>query len=123
MPIAITATLHLTPATAAQTLIDARPLIAASRAEPGCLAYDWSLDPLSPGRVCVFELWRDAAALAHHFTLTNYTGMAARLAAAGLSDAVATKYVITQEAPVYDAAGTPRADFDHAGARGIPGAG
>ena len=64
----------------------------------------------------MFELWRDAAALAHHFTLSNYTEMAARLAAAGLSDAVATKYAIAQEAPVYDTSGTPRADFPPAGA-------
>jgi quinol monooxygenase YgiN len=111
MPIAVTATLDLDPATAAQTLRDARPLIEASRAEPGCLTYDWSLDPLSPGRVCVFELWRDADALRHHFTLPNYTEMAARLAAAGLSNAIATKYLIAREAPVYDPQGIPNADF------------
>jgi quinol monooxygenase YgiN len=38
----------------------------ASRAEPGCLEYTMSADPIDPGRVVLFERWADQAALDVH---------------------------------------------------------
>jgi quinol monooxygenase YgiN len=53
-----------------ERLADLRPHLAAqvagSRAEPGCLAYALSEDPLEPGLIRVFEHFTDAAALEHH---------------------------------------------------------
>jgi quinol monooxygenase YgiN len=37
-----------------------------SRAEPGCLDYVFSADPLEPGRVILFERWESKEALAKH---------------------------------------------------------
>jgi quinol monooxygenase YgiN len=37
-----------------------------SRAEPGCLEYTFSADPLDAGRVLLFERWTDQAALDAH---------------------------------------------------------
>jgi quinol monooxygenase YgiN len=37
-----------------------------SRAEPGCLDYVFSADPLEPGRVILFERWESKEALAAH---------------------------------------------------------
>jgi quinol monooxygenase YgiN len=37
-----------------------------SRAEPGCLEYTFSADPLEAGRVLLFERWADQAALDAH---------------------------------------------------------
>lgn len=37
-----------------------------SRAEPGCLEYVFSADPLEPGRVVLFERWESKEALAAH---------------------------------------------------------
>ena len=37
-----------------------------SRAEPGCLDYVFSADPLEPGRVMLFERWESKEALAAH---------------------------------------------------------
>ena len=34
-----------------------------SRAEPGCIEYTFSADPLDPGRVVLFERWESQAAL------------------------------------------------------------
>ena len=45
----------------------ARPMIEASRAEPGCAGYDYSADLLEPGLMRVRELWRDEQALKDHF--------------------------------------------------------
>ena len=42
-------------------------MMAASRAEDGCLAYAYALDLLEPGLVRVSELWTDRASLEAHF--------------------------------------------------------
>ena len=45
----------------------ARPMIEASRAEPGCGGYDYAFDLLEPDVMRVRELWRDEQALKKHF--------------------------------------------------------
>ncbi len=42
-------------------------MMAASRAENGCLTYAYALDLLEPGLVRVSELWTDRASLEAHF--------------------------------------------------------
>ena len=111
MTVLITATMDMDPAHARRIIEEARPLIEASLAEPGCEAYSWALDPLNPGRVEVFERWVDEASLAHHFTLPNYTEMRTHLRSAGPIKSVSRKYRVAEECPVYDETGTPRADF------------
>ncbi|NLR73206.1 antibiotic biosynthesis monooxygenase [Novosphingobium sp. ERN07] len=111
MTILITAVMDLDPEAADRILRDSRPLIEASLAEPGCEAYSWALDPLTPGRVHVFERWTDEAALAHHFSLPNYTEMRSQLRSAGPVVSTSRKYLVAHDEPVYDETGTPRADF------------
>ncbi len=45
----------------------ARPMIEASRAEPGCAGYDYAIDLLDPGLMRVREWWKDEQALRDHF--------------------------------------------------------
>jgi quinol monooxygenase YgiN len=45
----------------------ARPMIEASRAEPGCGGYDYAFDLLEPDLMRVRELWKDEQALKDHF--------------------------------------------------------
>ncbi|SFS10501.1 putative quinol monooxygenase [Sphingomonas jatrophae] len=111
MTILITAVMDLEPSVAERILLGARPLIEASLAEPGCEAYSWALDPLTPGRIHVFERWTDEASLAHHFTLPNYTEMRTHLRSAGPIKSTSRKYRVAHDEPVYDETGTPRADF------------
>lgn len=42
-------------------------MIAASRAEDGCIEYSYSIDVLDPGLVRIYEVWRDREALQAHF--------------------------------------------------------
>lgn len=42
-------------------------MIRASRAEPGCLDYAYSIDVLDPGLVRISERWENRAALTSHF--------------------------------------------------------
>ena len=41
-------------------------MIRTSRAEPGCLEYTYSADPIDPGRVVLFEIWESQDALDAH---------------------------------------------------------
>ncbi len=54
----------------ADRLDDARPtmerMIAASRAEPGCLGYSFAADLLEPGLIRIFEMFADEEALRAH---------------------------------------------------------
>jgi len=45
----------------------ARPMIEASRIEPGCAGYDYAFDLIEPDLMRVRELWRDEQALRDHF--------------------------------------------------------
>lgn len=42
-------------------------VVAASRAEDGCIEYAYGEDMLDPGLIRVIEVWRDQAALDRHF--------------------------------------------------------
>jgi quinol monooxygenase YgiN len=42
-------------------------VVAASRAEDGCIEYAYGADMLDPGLIRVVEAWRDRAALEAHF--------------------------------------------------------
>ncbi|MFI5000628.1 MAG: putative quinol monooxygenase [Reyranellales bacterium] len=55
------------PAQADKIRALARPMILASRAEPGCAAYDYAFDLIEPDLMRVRELWQDEQALKDHF--------------------------------------------------------
>jgi quinol monooxygenase YgiN len=61
-------------------------MMAASRAEAGCLTYAYALDLLEPGLVRVSELWTDRAALQAHFTTPHMAVWRQALSGAGLKD-------------------------------------
>lgn len=111
MTILISAVMDMDPAAVERILLEARPLIEASLEEPGCEAYSWAIDPLTPGRVHVFERWADEASLAHHFKLPNYLEMRTQLRSAGPIKSQSRKYRVDHDEPIYDETGTPRADF------------
>ncbi len=69
---------------AAQPMMD--KVIAATRAEDGCLLYAYSRDVVDPGLVRVSEKWRDRAALDAHFQATHMKVWAAERASLGLTE-------------------------------------
>ena len=80
------------------------PLQRATREqEPGCLAYCFAADPVTAGRIQVFELWVDEASLAAHFAHQNYRDMRATLGSFGLRGADNKKYRVDHSEPVYEA--------------------
>jgi quinol monooxygenase YgiN len=115
MPIIIKAQIDLEPEGAAQALKDAQPLIEASRAEDGCVAYDWGVDPAKPGRVYVYEEWRDEEALAGHFRDPSYANMRDHIGRSGLVTAYSQKARVDLIEQIYDKDGVPQAFFGKVG--------
>lgn len=109
--IIIAGRVDLPPERLDEALEAARPLIEGALTEPGCLDYDWCPDPLHPGRLRVFERWRDEASLAAHFQSEWYTRMRETLGAFGILGAETAKYRVDLTEPVYDETMTARADF------------
>lgn len=58
----------------------AQAMIAATRAEPGCIAYAYGEDMHEPGLIHVSERWRDDAALQAHFQTPHMAAFNAVLA-------------------------------------------
>jgi quinol monooxygenase YgiN len=71
----------------ADRMAEARPamarMIAASRAEPGCIAYAYAEDVLEPGLIHIAEAWRDEESLAAHFKADHLASWRASCAMLG----------------------------------------
>lgn len=111
MPILIMARIDLEPNRAEQVLREAQPFIEASRAEAGCTAYDWAIDPAKPDQIHVYEEWESEEALAGHFRDPSYAAMSGHIQSSGLIASRSAKYRCDAVEPVYDADGVPHAHF------------
>jgi quinol monooxygenase YgiN len=75
-------------------------MLAASRAEDGCLVYSYGEDVAEPGLIRVFEVWRDAAALDAHARAAHMGTWRAAGAELGVADRRLTLYEIAAERPL-----------------------
>ncbi len=94
-------------------LVGARALIEGALAEDGCIAYSWTEDHLTPGRVWVYEEWTSEATLEAHLNTHWYRDMGAYLGtfARKPTTNVIKKYRVDLEEPVYDETGVARGHF------------
>lgn len=72
-------------------------MLAASRAEDGCLTYSYAVDVAEPGLVRVFEAWRDQAALDAHFAQPHMAEWRAAWPQFGVSDRRLSLYEVASE--------------------------
>jgi quinol monooxygenase YgiN len=72
-------------------------MLAASRAEDGCLVYSYGEDVAEPGLIRVFEVWRDQAALDAHARSAHMATWRAAGAELGLADRRLTLYDVAAE--------------------------
>jgi quinol monooxygenase YgiN len=98
-------------ATCAEIIRRGADFIAASRREPGCSAYNWSVDPIEPGKIHVYEEWESEADLLRHFRDPSYLSMRAHLENAELSGFGVRIYSVKGIEPVYDDDGQPRTEI------------
>jgi len=110
--ILIAGTVDLDPDQRDAALAATCELMAETRTQHGCLDYVWAPDSAVPGRIYVFERWRDRDALAAHFEGPYYRKMLAAMSSHGIRGVDVSKYRIDAAEPVYGADGRPSADFD-----------
>ncbi len=111
MTVIVAGTMEFDPETVEQALISARPHIEGAYTEKGCIHYAWTLDPLNPGRIYVYEEWETQDDFAAHLASHWYTDMGAHIRKTGVKTAAVKKYRVDLSEPVYDPQGVPRADF------------
>ena len=75
-------------------------MIAASRAEVGCLAYGYAEDVAEPGLIHVFERWESRAALDAHFQTAHMAAWRAAWPSFGVSDRRLIAYEVISERPL-----------------------
>lgn len=71
------------------------PMIEATRAEPGCQAYAFTIDPDDPALVHLFERWDDQASLDAHFASEHMATWQAKAADLPFRSRDITKYLIS----------------------------
>lgn len=71
------------------------PMVEATRAEPGCQAYVFSMDPDDPALVHLFERWDDQASLDAHFASEHMATWQAKAADLPFRARDITKYLIS----------------------------
>ena len=86
MSIIIAGTVRVPPEKLAALKPHQLAMLAASRAEDGCLTYSYGVDVAEPGLIRVFEVWRDQAAIDAHFKAPHMALWRAACAEHGVSD-------------------------------------
>ncbi|WP_017668998.1 putative quinol monooxygenase [Sandarakinorhabdus sp. AAP62] len=84
--ILVTGTIRLPADSLSRALPAMAAMVAASRAEPGCLAYSYAQDLFDAGLIHVVERWRDRAALAAHFATPHLAVWRAQFADLGIRE-------------------------------------
>jgi quinol monooxygenase YgiN len=75
-------------------------VVAASRAEDGCIDYAYGADMLDPGLIRVSEIWRDRAALERHFNAPHMDAWRAARAALGVGERRLSLYQANEPEPI-----------------------
>jgi len=88
----------------AVNLAMARPamqrMVAASRAEPGCITYNYAEDLFDPGLIHISELWSDRAALDLHFATDHIAQWRSAWPELGITDRKLVLYEVGDAQPV-----------------------
>ncbi len=100
MSVIVAGTVRVAAAELARAAPRMAEMIAASRAEEGCLEYAYAQDVGDPGVIRVFEIWGDEVALRAHFASAHMARWRAALADLGVkiaSDRRISVYEIAAE--------------------------
>jgi len=97
MSVIIAGTVRVPPENLASLRPHQLAMLAASRAEDGCLTYSYGVDVAEPGLIRVFEVWRDQAAIDAHFAAPHMAVWRAACAQLGVSDRRLSIYEVAAE--------------------------
>ena len=100
MTVIIAGTVRVPPENLAAFKPHMAAMLAASRAEDGCVTYSYAEDVAEPGLVRVFEAWRDQAAIDAHFQTAHMAAWRAAWPGFGVSDRKLFAYEVASERPL-----------------------
>jgi quinol monooxygenase YgiN len=95
--IIIAGTVRVPPENLARFKPHMEAMLAASRAEDGCLTYSYAVDVQDPGLIRVFEAWRDQAAIQAHFNAPHMAAWRAAWPEFGVTDRQLKIYDVAAE--------------------------
>ena len=98
--IIVAGTVRIDPNKIGLARVEMDKMIAASRAEDGCLEYGYAIDVLEPHVAHVFEVWRDLEALERHFKAPHIAAWRATWPSIGVSDRRLKIYEVERTAPI-----------------------
>jgi quinol monooxygenase YgiN len=96
----VAGTVRVPPANIGRFAPHMEKMLAASRAEDGCIAYSYAVDVEDPGLIRVFEEWRDEAALQAHFRTPHLAEWRSAWPDFGVADRQLFLYVADEKRPL-----------------------
>ena len=97
MTVIVAGTVRVPPENVARFKPHMERMLAASRAEDGCIAYSYAIDVEDPGLIRVFEAWRDQPALEAHFKTPHLAEWREAWPGFGVSDRRLSLYEVASE--------------------------
>jgi len=93
--------IDIDPANVDELMAAAVVMMRASEEEPGCLAYAFSVDRATAGRIRIFERWRSEADLRGHFDTPHMTVFRQALGRAGVKGRDLSRFHVNAVGPVF----------------------
>lgn len=100
MTIIIAGTINLDPDKVDTAMEAAVAMMKATHEEPGNIEYVFSVDPLTPGTIRIFEKWESDGDLALHFEAPHMAEFQAKVPDLGIIGMDILKYEIASEGPI-----------------------
>jgi quinol monooxygenase YgiN len=100
MLLVIAGDVEIDPAKREEGFAAARKVMAATRAEPGCLEYTIAADLDDPARFVIFEKWASPEALESHFETPHMAEFQAAMAGLGVRRLDVERYEVARQGPV-----------------------
>jgi len=98
--VVVAGSIGIDPAKREAAIAAAKEVMAATRQEPGCRSYAFSLDLDDPGRFHLFEHWESQAALDAHFKTPHMARFNAAVAGLGMREAAIQRYEVSKVGPL-----------------------
>jgi quinol monooxygenase YgiN len=98
--IVVAGSMRVDPAQRERFLAATRPVVAATRAEPGNVHYRYSRDDDDPSLVLIFEEWESDDALAAHFATPHMQEFLAVIPTLGITEGDVHRYEVTAKSPM-----------------------
>lgn len=95
----VSGTITFDPANQDQMVAAAGTVAEATRAESGCISYEFFADLTTPGRLHLFEEWEDEDSLLAHFETDHLAAFYQVMQASGLESRNINRYYVSSWGP------------------------